>query len=82
MMGTSFIVPAGHLFRIARSGGFGSHPSVQFFEGRLQSRSDSIDWSVPIYRRRPITPSHVRRIKDDLIPMESFLHAALRRWLA
>ena len=44
----------------------------------LQSRSDSIDCTVPIHRLRSITPSRVWSIQGDFIPVESFPYTAFR----
>ena len=49
-----------------------------FVEGFLQRRSNSKHWTVPIHRRRFITPACVRPIKSDLIPMETLLDTAVR----
>ena len=49
-----------------------------FVEGFLQRRSNSKHRTVPIHRRRSITPSCVRPIKSDLIPMETLLDTAVR----
>ena len=49
-----------------------------FVEGFLQRRSNSKHRTVPIHRRRSITPACVRPIKSDLIPMETLLDTAVR----
>ena len=59
-----------------------NHQSGLFLQCFLQGRSDSKDWPVPIRRRRSITPADLRRVKRDLIPMESLPDAAFRQCLA
>jgi hypothetical protein len=51
----------------------------------FQRRHDSEDWSVPKHRVWCISPRGTRPVKNSLIPVESFFHAAVRlqlcRWM-